>query len=183
MAIPFGGTNLCGESGDGPRAREWARAKRSVTEAVNGEDQQAIFELRQRYRDRTDLLLLASTYWETADPASTRTDLQQRSMGHACEWETSMILRLSRDRVRSTGGPLAPVFAGGSFAPAYRGWITRDRSTPGHIGEPEAATIDKGEHLFASFADGVTRLLEQVVAWDGTTWDRRERSQVDSPER
>ena len=145
--------------------------------------QQAIFELRQRYRDRTDLLLLASTYWETADPSATRSDLRQRSMGHACEWETSMILRLSRDRVRGSAGPLAPVFAGGSFAPAYRGWITRDRSAAGHIGDPEAASIDKGEHLFASFADGVTRLLEQVVAWDGTTWDRRERTQGDSPTR
>src|SRR5689334_2238966 len=49
---------------------------------------QAVFEARQRHRDRADLLLLAATYWtlggqpRTADPA-----LVQPRMGHACEWE------------------------------------------------------------------------------------------------
>ncbi|HAN99246.1 MAG TPA: hypothetical protein DCQ98_18265 [Planctomycetaceae bacterium] len=47
MAIPFGGTNVSSESSDGPRAREWARAKLSVTEVGTGDDQLAIFERRQ----------------------------------------------------------------------------------------------------------------------------------------
>src|SRR5580698_4546513 len=52
--------------------------------------QQAVFEARQRYRDRTDLLLLSATYWQFGG----RPDgLVQSEMGHACEWETSMILR------------------------------------------------------------------------------------------
>src|SRR5687767_3469792 len=57
---------------------------------------QAIFEVRQRYRDRSDLLLLFATYWQLApNPAKMFGELHQKQMGHACEWETSMILRLA----------------------------------------------------------------------------------------
>src|SRR5687767_12063992 len=55
---------------------------------------QVIFELRQRHRQRDDLLFLLATYWglgtKPNDPS-----LHQAGMGHACEWETSMILRLA----------------------------------------------------------------------------------------
>ena len=53
---------------------------------------QAVFELRQKYRDRMDLLLLFSSYWDLAKP---REGFVQSKMGHACEWETSMILSLA----------------------------------------------------------------------------------------
>jgi creatinine amidohydrolase len=58
---------------------------------------QAIFEIRQRHRDRGDLLLLFSAYWDQARPNDGRLDLVQSQMGHACEWETSMMLRLAPD--------------------------------------------------------------------------------------
>jgi len=58
---------------------------------------QAIFEIRQRHRDRDDLLLLFSAYWDQARPNDGRPDLVQSQMGHACEWETSMMLRLAPD--------------------------------------------------------------------------------------
>jgi creatinine amidohydrolase len=131
---------------------------------------QAIFETRQRHRERTDLLLLFATYWQLgAKPWETEPALQQRQMGHACEWETSMILRLAPKLVGPTS-QLEPVPQGQAFEPASRGWITRDRTEPGHIGDPRAATPEKGEVLFRSFSEDVTRLLERVVAWDGKSW-------------
>src|SRR5215213_2522243 len=52
--------------------------------------QQAIFEARQRHRARTDLLLLAATYWPLGSrPDEVDPHFQQAQMGHACEWETS----------------------------------------------------------------------------------------------
>src|SRR5436305_290449 len=58
--------------------------------------QQALFELRQEHRDRRDLLLLSLTYWDAAgSPAEKVPGLVQRQMGHACEGETSMMLRLN----------------------------------------------------------------------------------------
>lgn len=130
---------------------------------------QAVFELRQAHRQRHDLLLLLATYWNLATPP-TDLHLHQREMGHACEWETSMMLRLAPQTVGDYRSA-APVEPGNAFAPAARGWTTRDRSQPGHIGWPHLATPEKGEALFRTFAAGTVSLLERVICWDGRSWE------------
>jgi creatinine amidohydrolase len=127
---------------------------------------QAVFELRQKYRHRDDLLLLFATYWNTAQP----TGLKQPHMGHACEWETSMMLRIRPDLVGEISN-LTTVPFGNPFEPASRGWITKDRTVAGHIGEPQYATAEKGEYLLSTFANGVAQLLDRVIAWDGRSWN------------
>src|SRR5689334_21505949 len=132
---------------------------------------QAVFELRQRHRDRNDLLLLFATYWSLGgEPWRRDASIQQREMGHACEWETSMILRLNPKLVGETS-KLKTVDFGTVFAPASRGWITKDRTTTGHIGSPELASAEKGETLFATFTDDVMALIERVIRWDGKSWN------------
>ncbi|MES2793823.1 MAG: creatininase family protein [Planctomycetota bacterium] len=131
---------------------------------------QAIFEVRQRNRTRQDLLLLFATYWESASPNAGRADLVQTQMGHACEWETSMIMRIAPHLVQDIT-KLEEVPFGFAFEPAYRGWITKDRTVPGYIGSPQHATAEKGEYLFSTFSAGVIKFLEQVEAWDGHSWD------------
>jgi creatinine amidohydrolase len=133
---------------------------------------QAVFEIRQKYRQRSDLLLLFATYWDFAKPWETRSDLVQKQMGHACEWETSMIQRIAPHLVRDVS-KIDTVEFGFAFEPAYRGWITRDRTVPGHIGSPQFANPEKGEHLLASFSAGVVQFLERVRAWDGSAWQDR----------
>ena len=130
---------------------------------------QAVFEARQRYRVRKDLLLLFTTYWDHAEPWFTRDDFVQRDMGHACEWETSMIQAIYPDLAGDVEG-LADVPAGFGFEPAYRGWITDDRTASGHIGCPHHATPEKGEHLFTVYAEGVADFLRRVCAWDGASF-------------
>ncbi len=133
--------------------------------------QQAVFEARQRYRQRGDLLLLASTYWLLGSkPNQVEPSLVQTEMGHACEWETSMILRLAPHLVGDRGS-IEAVPQTASFAPASRAWITRERSEVGHIGDPRAATAEKGEALFRIFARDVVAFLERVAAWDGRSWE------------
>jgi creatinine amidohydrolase len=133
--------------------------------------QQVVFEVRQRHRTREDLLLLGATYWTLgARPHEVDPAIEQTRMGHACEWETSMMLR----HVPHLVGDLStvePVPFGVPFEPASRGWITRERSGPGHIGDPRKASAEKGETLFRLFADDVAALLERVLAWDGRSWD------------
>ncbi len=131
---------------------------------------QAVFEIRQRHRTRKDLLLLFATYWEHGTPNQVRSDLVQTQMGHACEWETSMIMRLAPQLVKDIN-QVKPVEFGFAFEPAYRGWTTKDRTAPGHIGQPNAATPEKGEALFQAFSTGVSQFLEQVIAWDGHSWE------------
>lgn len=132
---------------------------------------QAIFEVRQRHRQRTDLLLLFATYWNLAPNAHTAVPgLVQREMAHACEWETSMILRLAPHLVGDLS-KLAAIDSGNAFDPTSRAWITKDRTAPGHIGDPRAANAEKGEALFQAFTAGAVGLLEHVLAWDGKSWN------------
>lgn len=124
---------------------------------------QAVFEVRQRHRARNNVILLSATYWllgsrpKQLDPA-----LVQDQMGHACEWETSMMLHLAPALVgeRSQIDAVSP---GMPFEPAAQGWITKERSTPGHIGDPRQATAAKGEALFRVFSQDVVTFLERVI--------------------
>jgi creatinine amidohydrolase len=133
--------------------------------------QQALFELRQERRHESAELLLEATYWSLGtQPQHLGASLQQPQMGHACEWETSMMLRIRPDLVGDYRD-LAPVPFGRAFAPAHRAWVTRDRSDPGHIGQPHLASAEKGEALFRAFSSDVVALFERVIAWDGREWD------------
>lgn len=133
--------------------------------------QQALFELRQKHRARGDLLLLSTTYWTLGGkPNEADPTLRQTQMGHACEWETSMMLRLAPHLVRGHQDVPAVPF-GRAFAPAHRAWITKDRTTAGHIGDPSQASAAKGEVLFRTFTADVVAFLERVLAWDGKEWD------------
>jgi creatinine amidohydrolase len=136
---------------------------------------QAVFEVRQRHRLRMDLLLLYATYWDLGDPRQGRNDLFQKQMGHACEWETSMMLRLAPQLVVGDLAQVQPVDPGTAFEPASRAWTTKDRTVPGHIGWPAQATAEKGEHLFATFVAGTVNLVERMIAWDGVSWDETPR--------
>ncbi len=132
---------------------------------------QATFEVRQSYRHRRDLLLLFTTYWSLGSvPWEVAPEIEQREMGHACEWETSMILRLAPHLVGDYKN--APVVEfGNSFRPASRGWITKERTGPGHIGSPHLASSEKGEVLFSAFAKDVQDLLQRMIRWDGHSWE------------
>ena len=124
--------------------------------------QQALFEVRQKYRERRDLLLLSTTYWTLgAQPAAGDKSFVQTCMGHACEWETSMMLRLRPELV---GDYRAAVLVPQAepYAPANRAWITKDRSEVGHIGDPSQATAEKGEVLFRLFTADVVAYLTRI---------------------
>lgn len=133
--------------------------------------QQALFELRQTHRGRRDLLLTSLTYWDSIDPVPLIPGLVQKQMGHACEWETSMVLAIRPELVVGDLAKIAEVPFGSGAAPGYRGWTMPDRSEPGHIGTPGAASAAKGHALFDVFAAGVANFLERMISWDGRTWD------------
>lgn len=132
---------------------------------------QALFEVRQRHRTRDDLLLLMTTYWGLGTrPWEHDTSIVQREMGHACEWETSMVLRAAPHLVKPHER-LETVPFGNPFLPGSRAWITKERTVPGHIGSPQAASAEKGEMLFSLFAADLAAWLDRVVRWDGRSWE------------
>jgi len=132
---------------------------------------QALFEVRQKHRHRSDLLLTMATYWGLGtEPWTRHPSVHQREMGHACEWETSMVLRAAPSLVGDYKNA-AIVEPGNPFRPGNRAWVTQDRSIPGHIGWPHLATPEKGETLFEMFSEDVAAWLERVIAWDGQSWE------------
>jgi creatinine amidohydrolase len=132
---------------------------------------QALFELRQKYRTQKSLLLASLTYWDSANPGDTIDSLIQKQMGHACEWETSMMLALRPELVTLDYRQVPDVAFGLGADPGYRGWIMPDRSEPGHIGMPAAATREKGEALFSIFAKGVAAFLQRAIAPSLADWN------------
>jgi creatinine amidohydrolase len=82
-----------------------------------------------------------------------------------------MMLTLRPDLVVGDVTRLATVPFGRGAAPGYRGWTMPDRSEPGHIGDPAAATREKGEGLFREFAGGVESFLTRVVEATDARWD------------
>ena len=132
---------------------------------------QAIFEVRQKHRTRDDLILVFACYWALGcEPKKADPSLDQAAMGHACEWETSMILALAPHLVGEYQ-KAEPVSPAGAFDPAHRAWTTKDRSPVGHIGNPRVASAAKGERLLALFTADVVQLLERVIAHDGRSWN------------
>jgi creatinine amidohydrolase len=132
---------------------------------------QALFEVKQRHRQNKDLLLTMTTYWLLGSkPWEIQTDLKQREMGHACEWETSMMLAIRPDLVGDYQRT-KPVDHGNPFTPGFRAWVTQDRSEPGHIGYPHLATREKGLALFECFTRDVKDWLERIIRWNGISWD------------
>lgn len=132
--------------------------------------QQVLYEVRQHHRDRKDLLLLLANYWALgSDPAPSIPGLQHK-IEHACQWETSMMMRLRPDLI---GGyeSTAKVEWGNPFQPASRAWTMPDVSPQGHVGEPALATAEIGEALFQVFAADAVKFLERVIAWDGRRWN------------
>jgi len=133
--------------------------------------QQALFEVRQRHRGRTDLLLLLANYWALggSSPREQLPELTQPSIQHACQWETSMVLAMRPDLVGPLQG-IEPVDPGNPFLPASRGSVTQDISREGHVGDPASGHARIGETLLQTYVLDVTSLLRRVVAWDGRSW-------------
>lgn len=132
---------------------------------------QVVFELRQKHRARKDLLFLFGTYWSLGSTSSAPDPrFHQQQMGHACEWETSMMLRIAPHLVGDYRDVAAVEF-GNPFEPGVRGWVMGDRSVPGHIGSPQLASSEKGEWLLQRFTHDVEELLNRVLLWDGSSWN------------
>jgi creatinine amidohydrolase len=134
----------------------------------------ALVDVQLRHRDKPDLWLVLSTWFVTAAKSIAEIDaLEQKHVSHACELETSMILRLRPELVRLDA-------ARGSTIPFESAFYSPDASHPnrvdvpymadrvsatGALGHPEVATADKGEALFAAAVREVVALVREVASW------------------
>src|SRR5207247_1305709 len=103
----------------------------------------ALRMLQPRYLDR---LLTAASYWEIAEKElAGLAKGERKSMGHACEYETSMVLALRPDLVRREEIKDDP--PQGEEATLRGLYIAQDmkqRTDHGAVGYPEQASAEQG---------------------------------------
>jgi creatinine amidohydrolase len=119
----------------------------------------ALRRLQPRYRDR---LLTAASYWELAEPEMAGlAEGPRKTVGHACEMETSMVLALRPELVR----PDEAADDDFSEDPRLRGlYIAADMAQTTHQGThgyPTLATAEKGRALLGA---AISRTVEVVTA-------------------
>ena len=121
----------------------------------------ALRRLQPRYRNR---LLTAASYWELAEKElAGLADGARKTMGHACEFETSMILAVRPELVRREEIRDDPP----AQEPALRGLFIaedmRQRTDHGAVGFPEKATPEKGRAFLAAAIDRTIEVVQALL--------------------
>ena len=121
--------------------------------------QTALRRLQPRYRDR---VLAAASYWDLAAPElAALAEGPRKNMGHACEFETSMMLALRPDLVRRDQIRDDPPREDATLRGLYLAEDMKQRTDHGAVGYPELATAEKGRAFLAA---AVNRTVEVVQA-------------------
>lgn len=114
--------------------------------------------------------IAATTYWLLAREAFGKILERQTTVRHACEAETSMMLALAPELVdmelaEQAVGPTSPeIFeVAGSEVQRYRSFAAR--TNHGAIGDPRAASAEKGERLLDAAAEAVAHLVTNKAFW------------------
>ncbi|MCA9044021.1 MAG: creatininase family protein [Planctomycetaceae bacterium] len=131
--------------------------------------------LRRLQVRQPDALLVGGSYWDVGQQVMEETlEGDHKSVGHACEFETSLMLHLhphlvDQSQVRNAG-PLVTDRIDNLF-------VSRDmrqRTREGCTGFPELATAEKGSKLFEGIVlrlhETVQRLLSEPLGTEFTDW-------------
>ncbi|TVQ38475.1 MAG: creatininase family protein [Geminicoccaceae bacterium] len=121
-------------------------------------------------RHHPDIRLVSATYWDLAGDLMNPVLATQRTVRHACEAETSMLLALrpelvDPERLEEAAFPDVRDQAKGPDDGSYR-WRSFAAMTPsGALGDPRAATAEKGERLLQLAAERLAEKLAEPVFW------------------
>ena len=136
--------------------------------------QMALYEVQMRHRDERDLWLVFATWFSLAAPQiAALSELDQKKVTHACELETSIILRLRPELVDLDA-------ARGTEAAFDSAFYSPDASRPSRVasvrpfehitlhggyGHPELATSEKGEALLDVAVAQVVAFVQEFATW------------------
>jgi creatinine amidohydrolase len=121
--------------------------------------QMALRRLQPQWRDRQ---LAAASYWDIAQKElAALVQGGRKVMGHACEFETSMMLALRPDLVRRDQIKDDPPKEDTTLRGVYVAEDMHQRTNHGAVGFPELATAEKGRAFLKAAVD---RTVEAVQA-------------------
>ena len=130
---------------------------------------QALTELASTDATAREAHLVMSSWWTVGKPDVEKLGLQTEMITHACEYETSLMLRLRPDLVTVDAINDAPPI------PAEE-WTTGEKrvgiyrrfalmTAHGNLGTPSAATAEKGDRIFEAVVNDVVAFLQSFAEW------------------
>ena len=123
--------------------------------------QTALRRLQPRYRDR---ILSAASYWDlAAAELAALAEGPRKTMGHACEFETSMMLALRPDLVRRDQVRDDPPREDPTLRGLYLAEDMKQRTDHGAVGYPELATAEKGRAFLQAAIDRTTDVAQALL--------------------
>jgi creatinine amidohydrolase len=125
----------------------------------------ALRRIQPRFTDR---ILSAASYWElAAKELATLAEGPRRSMGHACEYETSMMLALRPDLVRRDEIRDDPPQEDAALRGLFLADDMKQKTDHGCVGYPQLASAEKGRQCLRAAiertAEVVTALLRRAL--------------------
>jgi creatinine amidohydrolase len=134
---------------------------------AHGGNENALRSITDDLTPKLGVPIVQFTYWYAAAVAIAKILETQGGLSHACEAETSMMMAVRPELVAEDRIPLAKSNTTGDIAAGVYRWRSiGSRSTSGVIGNPEAATRDKGERLFDAISTAVADKLCDKDLWD-----------------
>lgn len=121
----------------------------------------ALRRLQPKYRH---CLLTGASYWELAEKElAALAEGPRKSMGHACEFETSMVMALRpelvrRDEIKNDGLPEDPALRG-----LYLAEDMAQRTHRGAVGFAELASAEKGQRFLQAAIERTAEVVQTLL--------------------
>jgi creatinine amidohydrolase len=149
--------------------------KRVVLLNAHGGNENALRTITDDLTPKLGVPIVQFTYWYAAAVAIAKILETQGGLMHACEAETSMMMVARPELVAEDRIPLAKVNMTPDVGDVVGGGVYRwraigARSSSGVIGNPEAASREKGERLFDAISDALADKLCNAELWR-LPWD------------
>jgi creatinine amidohydrolase len=144
--------------------------RRIVLLNAHGGNENALRTITDDLTPKLGVPIVQFTYWYAAAVAIAKILETQGGLQHACEAETSMMMAVRPELVAMDRIPLAKSNATPSLTDVVGGGVYRwrsigSRSGSGVIGNPEAASAEKGERLFEAIAEALVAKLCNAELW------------------
>jgi creatinine amidohydrolase len=131
--------------------------------------------LEEDARALEEILVAMANYWELArDEINRIRESPAGGLGHACEFETSLVMHLEealvrRDRIQAEYPPAIPGWFGIDLTygggPVRLGTRFEDITRRGVVGDPTLASADKGRRFFDAAVTRLEQLLISFANW------------------
>jgi creatinine amidohydrolase len=144
--------------------------RRIVLLNAHGGNENALRTIADDLTPKLRVPIVQFTYWYAAAVAIAKILETQGGLQHACEAETAMMMAVRPDLVATDRIPLAKANTTPDLTDIVGGGVYMwrsigSRSGSGVIGNPEAASAEKGERLFAAIATALADKLCNPELW------------------